>query len=75
MATACLDCFLELNKPAEEVAQGLHHKKKGKGKKGKQNSPKKSQYANRPIQGQLFYSRRISFIFNYNHVPKAFPSI
>ncbi|MBD2112543.1 MULTISPECIES: Eco57I restriction-modification methylase domain-containing protein [Cyanophyceae] len=50
-----LDRLLALNhhRYAEEVAQGLHDKKKGKGK-GKKQAPKKSQTNESSIQGNLF---------------------
>jgi hypothetical protein len=53
-----LDRLLELNhqRYSEEVAQGLHDKKKGKGKKGKQKkqAPKKTQQQSDSVQGSLF---------------------
>jgi hypothetical protein len=53
-----LDRLLELNhqRYAEEVAQGLHDKKKGKGKKGKQKkqAPKETQQQSDSVQGSLF---------------------
>jgi hypothetical protein len=56
MFAVSLDRLLELNhqRYAAEVAQGLHDKKKGKGKGKKKTTRKKSAPPSDSVQGSLF---------------------